>query len=108
MEHSQDEHQDPSNTKGIDKPVPTEDASHKKQVAEIKLRKLKKKYQKLQKMVKCLRSKLKEAANGEALSIIPELVIVVTQIEVCEDKAIGTQTESISPQPVATQTSFHI
>lgn len=27
VEHSQDEHQDPLDTKGIDKPIPTEDAS---------------------------------------------------------------------------------
>ena len=47
LEHSQDEHQEPLGTKPIVKLVLTKDASQKKRVDEIKLRKLRKKYQKL-------------------------------------------------------------
>lgn len=47
VEHIQDKHQEPSDAKVTDKHVPTKYASQKKRVAEIKLRKLRKKCWKL-------------------------------------------------------------
>lgn len=101
LEQSQDEKPGSLEIEAINETINRLVTPQKRYRARTKLKKLRKEHQKLRKTVKRLRRKIKEITVGKVLNNTPEVVDVAVQTELCEDRAIVTQTEFISTQTYA-------